>query len=87
MTFAGESAREYASPGSGVSHLPSLWIVWELFKRGRVPGAVSTCRPYVVSVGLPVRVLHQIVNRVLSSVLWVDSGLAPEEALARLLTV
>ena len=87
MTSAGEPDRECASPGPGVSCLPLLEIVWELFKRGRVPGVVSTCCPYVVSVGLPVRIPHQILNPVLSSVLWVDLGLVPEEALAHLLTL
>lgn len=85
--FAGEPEREYASPGSGVSRLSSLEIVWELFKHGHVPGVVSMCRPYIVSVGLLVRIPHQILNPVLSSVLWVDLGLAPEEALAHLLTL
>lgn len=38
-------------------------------------------------VGLRVCIPHQTVNPVLSSVLRVDSGLAPEEALAHLLSV
>ena len=87
MTFAGEPERECAAPGSGVSCLPSLEIIWELFKRGHVPGVVSTCRPYVVSAGLLVCIPHQILNPVLSSVLWVDLGLVPEEALTHLLTL